>query len=114
MGIRSVLAVSLLAVMPTLAQEISAEADKAMWCATAITLLDTMGAYPPEAENAVALARIWSRRAVNAFDAAGFSDEEIDVLADSYLDELSMQLPDYLISSDEDALRLNIHACFEP
>lgn len=100
--------------MPVSAQEIDAKTDQALWCATALTMLDQMGAYPVEAENVVAVTRIWYRKAFNGLDRLGVSDDEIDVVSQSYIDELGMQLPDYLISSDEDALRLNIHACFEP
>jgi hypothetical protein len=98
---------------PALAQDISPEADKALWCATALSMLDSMGAYPVEAPDVIAVTRTWYRRAFTAFDSAGLSDAEVDSLSTSYIEELSMQLPDYLVSSDEDALRLNIHSCFE-
>lgn len=100
--------------LPAFAQEIDAETDRALWCATALTMLDQMGAYPPEAANVVAVTRIWYRRAFNGFDRLGLGDAEADVVSQSYIDELGLQLPDYLVSSDEDALRLDIHACFEP
>ncbi len=101
-------------VAPVSAQEISAEGDQALWCATALTMIDQMGAYPPEAADVVAVTRVWYRKAFAAFDAAGLDDAEADMLTQSYIDELGMQLPDYLISGDPDALRLDINACFEP
>lgn len=114
MMLRMVLAASVFLAAPVVAQEISETADQAMWCASAIDLLDTLGVYPAEAVNPVALARQWSRRAFQEFDAAGFSDAEVDMLIESYADEVAMQLPHYLVNSDEDALRHDIHACSEP
>ncbi|MBE7732404.1 hypothetical protein [Devosia faecipullorum] len=100
--------------MPVSGEEIDAETDQALWCATALTMLDQMGAYPPEADNVVAVTRIWYRKGLSGLDRLGVGEDEIDAISQSYIDELGMQLPDYLISSDEEALRLNIHACFEP
>jgi hypothetical protein len=114
MMLKMVLAASVLLATPVMAQEISEAADQAMWCASAIALLDTLGVYPADAVNPVALSRQWSRRAFQEFDAAGFSDAEVDMLIQSYAEEVAMQVPDYLVSSDEDALRHNIYACSEP
>ena len=114
MGWRYGLMLAALMAMPVCAQEIDAETDEALWCATALTMLDNMGAYPPEAANATAVARLWYRKAFNGFDRLGLGDAEAEAIGQSYAEELAMQLPDYLVSSDEDALRLDIHACFEP
>ncbi len=114
MVLKMVLAASVLLATPVMAQEVSEKADQAMWCASAINLLDMLGVYPADAVSPVALARQWSRRVFQEFDAAGFSDAEVDMLIQSYADEVAMQVPDYLVSSDEDALRHNIYACSEP
>lgn len=98
---------------PVWAQDVSAEADHAMWCSSAITVLDKMGAYPPEAPTAVAVARLWHRQAFMEFQTAGLKDEMISALIDSYVSEAYMQLSDYLISSDPDALRFDLNVCLE-
>lgn len=97
---------------PAGAQEISPEVDKGLWCATAIYLLDEMGIYPPEADDAQALTDFWGDPAMIELDMDGLSDEAIETVVSSYVDELSMQLPDYLASSDPEALRLDLNACF--
>lgn len=102
-----------LGLMPASAQEISAEADQAMWCISAIQLLDVLGVYPEEALDADLLADIWSLTAFEEFDAKGLSDESVEALFESYADEVSMQLPDYLVSSDPAALRHDIGVCLE-
>lgn len=99
--------------LPVWAQELDAETDQALWCATALTMIDQMGVYPPEADNVVAVTRIWYRKGFNGLDRLGASEAEIEAISQSYIDELRMQLPDYLVSSDEEALRLDIRACFE-
>jgi hypothetical protein len=101
------------AMVPVAAQEISAEADQAMWCITAIQLLDVLGAYPEEAIEPSLLADIWSLVALEEFGAKGFSDDTVNALFESYSDELEMQLPDYLVSGDPDALRHDIGTCLE-
>lgn len=98
---------------PVSAQQLSAETDQAMWCATAITLLDAMGVYPDSAPDAIALSRLWLQPAFREFDRLGLSEDAVAALVSSYNDELSMQLPNYLVSSDPDALRLDINACIE-
>lgn len=101
------------AMAPVAAQEISAEADQAMWCITAIQLLDVLGAYPEEAIEPSLLADIWSLVAFEELGAKGFSDDTVNALFESYADELEMQLPDYLVSGDPDALRHDIGTCLE-
>ncbi len=108
------LIVWLFVAMPASAEEISESADQALWCASAIQVLDMLGVYPPEAHSSAALTRRWSRIAFEAFDKAGFTDEYVDALIASYMDEASMQVPDYLVSSDEAALRFDLNTCLEP
>ncbi len=98
---------------PAAAQELSPDADLAMWCISAIQVLEVLGVYPPEAIDPALRADIWSLVAFEEFDAKGLSGESVEALFESYAEELSMQLPDYLVSSDPAALRHDVGVCLE-
>lgn len=101
------------AMAPVAAQELSPEADEAMWCLTAVNLLDVLGAYSGDGTQIDLLRDVWTTVALYELDLDGVTEDEMDGLIESYTAELEMQLPDYLVTSDPSALRHDIDVCLD-
>lgn len=95
--------------VPTLSQT----ADRSMWCATALARLEWKGAVNPDDRPRLNAAIDRHRDVVLAETQANAVDEAgLNLLIESYADEVIMQVDDYLVNRSKDALRIDIDTCY--
>lgn len=96
----------------TKAQELSADADMAMWCGVAINYLLDKGAFSEEGRPVAEAAMSFHAENLGGLaQIEGISTERLNELAASYADEIVMQVDDFLINRDKAALRFDIDGC---